>query len=100
MLVCARALVWLTFCPDIELASLLRTRHTGTAVHACPEVRMCVRVSVSVRVRARATASACVRACNDGRGVGRSRTARFARVPRYSPACVFGMLEVDGRVTA
>ena len=89
MLVCARALVRLIFYPDIELASLLPLCERDTHGNGGSRVSG----SAHVRARAQATARACVRACvractssNDGRGVGRSRTARFARVPRYSLA--------------
>lgn len=63
-----------------------RVRIRKKAVHACPGELLCVRVWALGRPRVHM----CMRACSrgDGRGVGRSRTARFARVPRYSPACV------------
>ena len=61
MLVCARALVWLTFYPDIELASLLPLCERDT--HGNGGSRVSGSAYVRARRRARATARALVRAC-------------------------------------
>ena len=72
----ARALAWGSFYSCTELASLLSLgvcEYVKKAVHACPEVHLCVRVWALGRPRVHM----CVRACSqgDGRGAGRSRTA-------------------------
>jgi hypothetical protein len=71
MLVCARALVWLTFYPDIELASLLPLCERDTRARRFTRVRKCVCAC------ARSSDRACMRAC-----------VRVPRATMDSPACV------------
>ena len=65
MLVCARALVWLTFYPDIELASLLPLCERDTRARRFTRVRKCVCACACACARSgdRACMRACVRAC-------------------------------------